>query len=127
MTFFFFSSRGRHTRCALVTGVQTCALPILIGVEGVGLASARAALIGHVTVGDEGLPNVATEHGDHPDLGGPVEAGVTQGSQARVHPGKGVAAADRKSVVEGKSVSVRVDLGGRRMIKKKKQHRTMKR
>src|SRR3546814_4164472 len=28
MIFFFFSSRRRHTRCALVTGVQTCALPI---------------------------------------------------------------------------------------------------
>src|SRR3546814_4412176 len=27
---FFFSSRRRHTRCALVTGVQTCALPICI-------------------------------------------------------------------------------------------------
>src|SRR3546814_10476290 len=26
---FFFASRRRHTRCALVTGVQTCALPIL--------------------------------------------------------------------------------------------------
>src|SRR3546814_9716865 len=26
---FFFSSRRRHTRCALVTGVQTCALPML--------------------------------------------------------------------------------------------------
>src|SRR3546814_5832087 len=26
--FIFFSSRRRHTRCALVTGVQTCALPI---------------------------------------------------------------------------------------------------
>src|SRR3546814_5259804 len=25
---FFFSSKRRHTRCALVTGVQTCALPI---------------------------------------------------------------------------------------------------
>src|SRR3546814_4965596 len=29
---FFFSSRRRHTRCALVTGVQTCALPISAGV-----------------------------------------------------------------------------------------------
>src|SRR3546814_7317695 len=29
VVFFFFSSRRRHTRCALVTGVQTCALPIL--------------------------------------------------------------------------------------------------
>src|SRR3546814_8960719 len=28
MMCFFFSSRRRHTRCALVTGVQTCALPI---------------------------------------------------------------------------------------------------
>src|SRR3546814_5163425 len=28
---FFFSSRRRHTRCALVTGVQTCALPIYNG------------------------------------------------------------------------------------------------
>src|SRR3546814_7851956 len=32
---FFFSSRRRHTRCALVTGVQTCALPISRG-AGVG-------------------------------------------------------------------------------------------
>src|SRR3546814_2828444 len=31
MSFFFFSSRRRHTRCALVTGVQTCALPISLG------------------------------------------------------------------------------------------------
>src|SRR3546814_4713114 len=28
MELFFFSSRSRHTRCELVTGVQTCALPI---------------------------------------------------------------------------------------------------
>src|SRR3546814_4086730 len=38
---FFFSSRRRHTRCALVTGVQTCALPISLTrgawfVDGVG-------------------------------------------------------------------------------------------
>src|SRR3546814_17511335 len=37
---FFFSSRRRHTRCALVTGVQTCALPIF----GVGLASVVSPL-----------------------------------------------------------------------------------
>src|SRR3546814_9800071 len=37
LLFCFFSSRRRHTRCALVTGVQTCALPILEGlcIEGV--------------------------------------------------------------------------------------------
>src|SRR3546814_5074886 len=36
---FFFSSRRRHTRCALVTGVQTCALPIwraFLGAAAVG-------------------------------------------------------------------------------------------
>src|SRR3546814_9825773 len=31
--FVFFSSRRRHTRCALVTGVQTCALPIWMQVN----------------------------------------------------------------------------------------------
>src|SRR3546814_4117107 len=51
---FFFSSRRRHTRCALVTGVQTCALPIsyvhmtstsgLIG--GMGQANYAAAKMG---------------------------------------------------------------------------------
>src|SRR3546814_5458028 len=30
LLFVFFSSRRRHTRCALVTGVQTCALPICL-------------------------------------------------------------------------------------------------
>src|SRR3546814_399694 len=34
---FFFSSRRRHTRCALVTGVQTCALPILPLAQGLAL------------------------------------------------------------------------------------------
>src|SRR3546814_21044068 len=38
--------------------------------------------------------------------------------------GLGATALDRKSVVSGKSVSVRVDLGGRRIIKKKKKDRT---
>src|SRR3546814_9337520 len=33
MLLFFFSSRIRHTRCALVTGVQTCALPIFVDKE----------------------------------------------------------------------------------------------
>src|SRR3546814_17564758 len=39
---FFFSSRRRHTRCALVTGVQTCALPISGG-RGRGRAGAPSA------------------------------------------------------------------------------------
>src|SRR3546814_14066569 len=39
---FFFSSRRRHTRCALVTGVQTCALPILLRDTGAVLVDAAA-------------------------------------------------------------------------------------
>src|SRR3546814_2298940 len=43
---FFFSSRRRHTRCALVTGVQTCALPIFrIAVVGVEIAEAGQAAV----------------------------------------------------------------------------------
>src|SRR3546814_4031939 len=37
--YFFFSSRRRHTRCALVTGVQTFALPIWKGLSGAYLFS----------------------------------------------------------------------------------------
>src|SRR3546814_6309828 len=45
---FFFSSRRRHTRCALVTGVQTCALPIsLLGRELEREGSALLQLCGH--------------------------------------------------------------------------------
>src|SRR3546814_3738988 len=40
---FFFSSRRRHTRCALVTGVQTCALPIYDAMK-VAAAEALAKL-----------------------------------------------------------------------------------
>src|SRR3546814_4315351 len=47
--FFFFSSRRRHTRYALVTGVQTCALPISTrrgrsALTGAGLALRRFAI-----------------------------------------------------------------------------------
>src|SRR3546814_15710026 len=44
--FFFFSSRRRHTRCALVTGVQTCALPIWREVAGKAPREAQVALDG---------------------------------------------------------------------------------
>src|SRR3546814_2179880 len=54
--FFFFSSRRRHTRCALVTGVQTCALPIcarrnraLRLCEGLAPLDAAAAGLGKAT------------------------------------------------------------------------------
>src|SRR3546814_4876586 len=40
MVCFFVSSRRRHTRCALVTGVQTCALPISLH-SSIGASAAR--------------------------------------------------------------------------------------
>src|SRR3546814_11095186 len=52
----FFSSRRRHTRCALVTGVQTCALPILYLLQGTApLACKRPAcmLRGDIVPDDE--------------------------------------------------------------------------
>src|SRR3546814_15039641 len=51
---FFFSSGRRHTRCALVTGVQTCALPILVFNEQGPLKSAyRQFNIDGITPGDD--------------------------------------------------------------------------
>src|SRR3546814_6950796 len=81
MYLFFFSSRRRHTRCALVTGVQTCALPICEEdqdegddhclVDGVADAL-RSAL------GVEAL--VASDHrGDEPEDPGLGQRGVDVG------------------------------------------------
>src|SRR3546814_18835344 len=86
---FCFSSRRRHTRCALVTGVQTCALPIW----------PRSHLMAGILVRN-----------------GWAAAGAINGMQCA----DWAACGDRKSVVQGKSVSVSVDLGGRRIINKKK-------
>src|SRR3546814_11223910 len=47
--YFFFSSRRRHTRCALVTGVQTCTLPISVFTFGLkGGRDAGIKLVGAV-------------------------------------------------------------------------------
>src|SRR3546814_7566744 len=43
---FFFSSRRRHTRCALVTGVQTCALPISMGLQPVTAQVMKTSRLG---------------------------------------------------------------------------------
>src|SRR3546814_9386970 len=43
--FFFFSSRRRHTRCALVTGVQTCALPIYARADDQPVGRSRTSAI----------------------------------------------------------------------------------
>src|SRR3546814_6056483 len=50
----FFSSRRRHTRCALVTGVQTCALPICPANEQIAAGKADRHGTGHQLATDGG-------------------------------------------------------------------------
>src|SRR3546814_8172367 len=49
---FFFSSRRRHTRCVLVTGVQTCALPIWAIGAVPGVQSAHDLHVWSITSGN---------------------------------------------------------------------------
>src|SRR3546814_2760392 len=81
---FFFSSRRRHTRCALVTGVQTCALPI----SAAGGAAYGPALTDVVILGPEGrifvtgpdvVRSVTGEDVDMLRLGGPEPHGRRSG------------------------------------------------
>src|SRR3546814_11551007 len=77
---FFFSSRRRHTICALVTGVQTCALPIYanLGVyypnaknrtvvqfnkRSPGKVKLNSDIVRNLAIGKEGLIWVGTDHG----------------------------------------------------------------
>src|SRR3546814_16829313 len=92
---YFFPSRRRHTRCALVTGVQTCALPI----------SSHPQFSDSLPLPGRSTPPRARSAKARKEL---WVSGITYR-----------ASADRKSVVEGKIVSVRVDLGVRRLIKNK--------
>src|SRR3546814_14550840 len=93
----FFTSRRRHTRRALVTGVQTCALPILAiaNARRIGVASGRPSSCGAMRK----ACGVMMSPGS---WSGAAKASVTS---------------DERRV--GKSVSVRVDLGGRRFLKQK--------
>src|SRR3546814_18858852 len=90
---FFFSSRRRHTRCALVTGVQTCALPISLA-----LWNGASAVVAHVTEDTSRTAHVSVQVGRalRPD-----------------------AAQIGRASCRERVCSVRVDLGGRRIIKKK--------
>src|SRR3546814_8266496 len=62
--FFFFSSRRRHTRCALVTGVQTCALPIfgrtVLTPGNVAYGRTDGGIAGAVELGDDATDVVVT-------------------------------------------------------------------
>src|SRR3546814_14650602 len=66
---FFFSSRRRHTRCALVTGVQTCALPISYGARNIGGHVAMESLT--VELGSRSYP-ILIRDGLIREIGEPV-------------------------------------------------------
>src|SRR3546814_1402399 len=107
--FFFCSSLRRHTRGALVTGVQTCALPILLAT---GAPSDRALDIpGADLPGVIGSAAFVGWYNGHPDF---TDLAPALHGPGAVVIGNGK---DRKSVGSGKGVSVRVDLGGRRVVK----------
>src|SRR3546814_16822567 len=136
--FFFFSSRRRHTRCALVTGFQTCALPIWRPTidrrqpaatatpsptpapvarkpdpAPVVRSSTRPSLTQAVRpVAELSAPTLTRE--SRPAPSSRPAAAAPQPIGATVAADKGPA---RKSVVAGKSVVVVVDLGGGRLIK----------
>src|SRR3546814_11145957 len=126
---FFVASRRRHRRCSLVTGVQTCALPISLRrvasdkrsasrPEPSGSRARPSALPGSRFLQGQGK---LADNGDrrlrqrqHAAGHRAEEQALEGGLAARPHQ-------DRKSRGSGKSVSVRVGLGGRRYIKKKKK------
>src|SRR3546814_9219979 len=76
--FFFFSSRRRHTRCALVTGVQTCALPISdLGSDWTitRMTFKNHAACGHLHAAVDAVRALADAHGLAPDDVARIEAG----------------------------------------------------
>src|SRR3546814_17940997 len=100
---FVFSSRRRHTRCALVTGVQTCALPI----------SAKGF-----------LPSIGTlELFQLPEHSGRVDTGVYEGAEVSPFYDPMIAKEIGRASCRERVCQLRVDLGGRRIIKKKKERR----
>src|SRR3546814_12364761 len=133
---FLFSIRRRHTRCALVTGVQTCALPILFGEHAIfdpamldyprldDAFRAQALRPGAWRVQIKRRQQISTVTYPY----NPLDAVGWHGSLMPVRinvkdirPLMSHRYQDRKSVVEGKSVAGRVNPGGRSIIKKKKK------
>src|SRR3546814_15151880 len=128
----FFSSRRRHTRCALVTGVQTCALPIF-DLGRFDAQSAKRVIFQKVREADR-----ERQYEEFKDRASEIITGVVKSVEfghivvnlgraegvirrdqqiprALMRVGDRVRAlilSDRKRLVQGKRVSVRVEPGG---------------
>src|SRR3546814_2554699 len=95
--FGFLASRRRHTSCALVTGVQTCALPIWPAARQTGReqkyrAHERGTETGHrLTFAARSLPAASTDSPDIGHVGKKARAGLRQNR------GRLFLAGDRKS------------------------------
>src|SRR3546814_13281036 len=129
---FFFSSRRRHTRCALVTGVQTCALPIFKRLSE-PFQMGLPAFLKHLSVLEasglihtEKQGRVRTCRIDAARLAAAEgwlaeQRAIWQGRTDRLAAFVESRNHARKSVVSGKRLSVRVYLGGRARIQKTTQ------
>src|SRR3546814_11824014 len=133
---FCFSSRRRHTRCALVTGVQTCALPICRNIGRISSSTATllfcSSAVWPLLNGAGWLTrccsSIRTVSLPWLTAAGPTRTAllmttVPVRALTMTRAGGSAETTGRKSVESGKSGSVRVDLGGRRLLKKKKQSR----
>src|SRR3546814_4283384 len=104
---FFFSSRRRHTRCALVTGVQTCALPIYRLAQVPRARSAeRMADRDRAAIGVDPIPRQGAEIRVDASLG-PDPVITLDGSNLRQHlGGEGFVDLPETYVVEPKAVEI---------------------
>src|SRR3546814_18063186 len=124
---FFLSSRRRHTRCALVTGVQTCALPISAEPAVRHSLAVRIGPVGFRVGSDWRAPIAALEtlYADSPapDDGVPdfsVRLFARRPWRRFARESVMIGGAERKSVGSGKSVQVSVALEGRGLHQQKK-------
>src|SRR3546814_885377 len=111
---FFFSSRRRHTRCALVTGVQTCALPIYrpddpgprrTGRRGDGGSRARGPAPGPADHSQAGLAGRPRRFLDARHRAGPAQRAAAQGRGRALRPaGGGPGGAARDALPDGAAV-----------------------
>src|SRR3546814_12514292 len=109
---FLSSSRRRQTRCALVTGVQSCARPIYVMAPSGPLFEKTVSNMQEVQARGGQVVLIS-------DAEGVRAAGENCLATIEMPHVDAFIAPDRKSVVSGTRVAVRVDLGGGRCHKKK--------